>query len=103
MKLFSFFKTPGHRQFQYVPRFYDPDKEDLDARVRRAQLESQDGAEAMKSRISSGLRRQRGNMSARKRSVVKSNMIILGAVIILIFLVALLVNSYLPRILEYLD
>ena len=36
---FSFFKTPKHRVFNYTPRHYDPDKEELQERIRKAERE----------------------------------------------------------------
>ena len=35
----SFFKTQKHRVFNYTPRHYDPQKEELDERVRNAERE----------------------------------------------------------------
>jgi hypothetical protein len=35
----KFFHTPGTKQFGFRPRFYDPDKEDLDNRVERIKEE----------------------------------------------------------------
>jgi hypothetical protein len=31
----KFFHTPGTKQFGFRPRYYDPDKEDLDNRIER--------------------------------------------------------------------
>ncbi len=35
----KFFHTPGAKQFGFRPRYYDPDKEDLDNRVERIKEE----------------------------------------------------------------
>jgi len=57
MAIFSIFKTPKHQKYKYIPRFYDPDKEDLERRLEKAKKMRTDDPEGMKMRISSGLRR----------------------------------------------
>ena len=37
----SIFKTQKHKRFEYRPVFYNPDKEELDERVKRSQLEAE--------------------------------------------------------------
>lgn len=39
MSIFSPFRVPNHRRFNYRPRYYDPDKEELAARKARIQNE----------------------------------------------------------------
>ena len=34
-----FIKLPGHKQFNYSPRYYDPDKEEREDRIRRIKQE----------------------------------------------------------------
>ena len=34
-----FFKTPGHKQFNYNPRYWDPEKEELEERIRQIKQE----------------------------------------------------------------
>ena len=36
----SFFRTPKHRVFNYTPRHYDPDKEELHNRIRQAERDA---------------------------------------------------------------
>jgi hypothetical protein len=96
-----FFKQPKHQKFKYVPRFYDPDKEDLQQRLQKARQEQEHTPEAMKSRISSGLRSYRaGNGELRRKSVIKSNMVVVFIVIILIILTYFFIIHYLPKIFE---
>ncbi|CAG0907556.1 unnamed protein product, partial [Cyprideis torosa] len=57
MSIGRFFKVPRHRQFDYKPRFYDPDKEELEARLRRAKPLDDSDPEAVKARISGSFRR----------------------------------------------
>ena len=55
MARFSIFKTPKPQDFKYHPRYYDPAKEELRARIERATPgEKNQDAEAMKARIRAG-------------------------------------------------
>jgi hypothetical protein len=85
MKLPSIFKTPRHQQFRIQPRYYDPIKEEIDARVARIRGELQEdeagdldieNREYMKTRISSSFQRR-----ARGTGGVKDNTVILRLVI----------------------
>ena len=38
MRISGFIKLPKHRTFNYVPRYYDPEKEELEKVVRNAEL-----------------------------------------------------------------
>lgn len=38
MRISGFIKLPRHRTFNYVPRYYDPQKEELNTVVRNAEL-----------------------------------------------------------------
>ncbi len=102
MALFSFFKKPRHQKFEYKPRYWDPVKEDVEERVKLAKRESND-SEAVKSRISHGLRRSynfssRNNSRASKRSTIRL-FVIIG--ILLLFCYYFLV-VYLPKFEEFL-
>ena len=57
MARFGIFRTPKPQKFDYVPRYYDPEKEELKARLERYKpSEEQDqSTEAMKARIRAGL------------------------------------------------
>ena len=41
MALLTFFKQNRHKQFNYIPRYYDPQKEELEERIR--QIEAEEG------------------------------------------------------------
>ena len=102
MALFSFFKTPRHQKFEYKPRYWNPEKEDLEKRIGLAKRENND-PNAMKSRISHGLRRgynysSRNNSNASKKSTLRL-WIIIG--ILLLFSYYFLV-VYLPRFEQFL-
>ena len=36
---FSFFKVPEHKRFEYIPRYWNPEKEEREARMKRIQEE----------------------------------------------------------------
>ena len=40
MALGSIFKTQKHKRFEYKPVYFDPDKEDLNKRIKRAENEA---------------------------------------------------------------
>ncbi len=98
MALFSFFKTPRHQKFEYKPRYWNPEKEDLDKRIEMAKRENND-PNAMKSRISHGFRRSYNSSSRKKSNASKKSTIRLLVIIgiLLLFCYYFLV-VYLPRI-----
>ena len=104
---FRFFRTPKPQRFEYKPRFYDPEKEELMDRVRNAEQQGDFSAENMKSRISGGFRRKTGGYSTdrqfRSQQVKRSNYRLLIIVAFLIFMGYILFSSNLTslkRILE---
>ncbi|MEX2590946.1 MAG: hypothetical protein WD334_12135 [Chitinophagales bacterium] len=36
----AFFKAPKYQRFNFIPRYYDPDREEFEKRVRMAEMES---------------------------------------------------------------
>ncbi|RLD21203.1 MAG: hypothetical protein DRI69_04715 [Bacteroidetes bacterium] len=59
MALFNFFHTPQPQRYRYIPRFYDPDKEELEARIEQAKPGGPDdfSPEAVKVRMKAGFKR----------------------------------------------
>jgi len=97
----KFFKSrvPKHQRFEYTPRYYNPKKEDLERRVAAAKGNAGSNPEAMKGRISSGLRRSRNNNpELRRRTVYRSNMLLLAIIVVLVVILFTAVNVYLPQI-----
>lgn len=97
------FRTPKHSQFTYVPRYYDPQKEALRERIAEIEKEKSDDAEAMKQRISSGLRRGRGDASLRRRTVIKSNITVFVTLVVLVLLAIVAVYFYMPQLVDYIE
>lgn len=90
MALLRFFKPPPHQRYEYKPRFWDPEKEDLKDRLERASEEKKGDSEMMKSRISDHFSRRssKGGVAPgfRERQVASSNfrLVLVLAVIILL-------------------
>ena len=104
MGIFGFMRTPKPQQYKYVPRYWDPEKETRDERVRQMTGEQDASPEAIKGRISQGFRSRgriagRGQNQARRRS----NIILLMIVIGLLALAYVFIVSYLPQIVEALE
>jgi len=89
----GFGKRPKHRKFDYIPRFYDPEKEALEEAVNKYKGNMSD-ADKVKSRISSGLRqRYTGDDSYRRANVKKSNFRVLRIIVVLCFITYMILKS----------
>lgn len=92
--MFSMFKNVRHKKFDYVPRFYDPEKEELQARVSKYDKDQAQNTELVKDRIRSGFRsRVPNNQSIVKQATMKSNIRLLLIIGILVVLSVLLLQS----------
>ncbi len=106
MAMFRFFKLPRHRTFDYKPRYWDPEKEELEKRVKAVEKRNENDPEAMKARISRGLRKRGGGFTDQQfsnRQIRRSNYILLLVLVGLIILTFLFVTLYLPRIEQLFD
>lgn len=99
MRIPSFFKQPKHQRFEYLPRYYDPDKEELE-RKKKIYGEEEYAEQELKSRISAGFRSRssyaRSNQyqkQARRAGYLR--LLILAVLILLIFMY---IQAYLPEI-----
>ena len=103
-RLKFFFRPPNHQRFEYNPRYWDPNKEDLERRLRRVNKENDNAPEAIKARISSGFRK--GTTTDREKSSSyrrTSNLRLIVIVGFLILIAYLLIEIYLPRLLQLID
>ncbi len=82
----SFFKTGEPKRFNFTPRYYDEQKEDLDQRIR--QIESDMGIEHGEAYVPKIRKGQMGNYIRKKRRVQNKRANIRLVVIILLLLVA---------------
>lgn len=101
MAFFNFFKRPRHQQFDYKPRFYDPVREEREARIARLKMKGSD-TELAKSRISAGFqkRTKRGYAGVDTR---RSNLRLVAILVVLLFLTYYFIQKYLPQIIDLLD
>ncbi|MCB0734118.1 MAG: hypothetical protein H6608_09115 [Flavobacteriales bacterium] len=78
------FGRRANRRFQYRPRYYDPDKEDLDIRVSRAHMEStgEYNPEGFENRIRQGFQ-QRSTLYTSEYNVIRQGARIRTILIIL--------------------
>ena len=104
MALMSFFKRPQHQRFEYNPRYYDPKKEDLEARLRIARNAREGNPDAIKSRISSGLRKryskQKGSTGTK---LLRTNMLLIAIILILFGMTYVFLTIYLPEIVRLVE
>jgi len=100
MGLFNFNKKPNHNTFNYIPRHYDPKKEELKERL--GQYTDDQDPEAMKGRIKRGMRsKHRGDGSLRRAEVKKSNMRLAMIIIMLMILSYVFLQSdYITKFLQ---
>ncbi|MDH3651206.1 MAG: hypothetical protein OEQ53_16085 [Saprospiraceae bacterium] len=100
MAFFSFFKTPRHQKFRYVPRYYDPQKERLEKIVSEAKGENLSDTELAKARISNSFRKRNVKNAYSKKMTRRSNRLLVIIIIILFGLTYLLLTVYLPRFMQ---
>lgn len=104
MALLRFFRVPKHQRYEYKPRYWDPEKEELQERLERVKQIQGEGTEAMKARISSGLKRgYRGDQRLRKQRAMRSNLILIGVIVALLVLAYAMLTIYLPELVNAIE
>lgn len=104
MAFLRFFKVPKHQQFEYKPRYWDPKKEELQERLKRIELMKGGDTEAAKARIAGGFRRGYvTNKGSRKKQVLRSNLVLVGIILLLLLLSYMFLTVYLPEIAKSLE
>lgn len=99
MALFRFGKTVKHQRFNYIPRYYDPEKEERDARIKAARGMAGDDADAMKARIAKGFRdRNRSSHKSQRSTTKRSNLILIFTLVLLLYITYILLTRYMPVI-----
>jgi len=94
MGFFKFNKTAKHRRFDFIPRFYDADKEDLQNRLKKYDENSLDNTELAKNRIRSGLRtKYRVDEGYKKSERAKSNRVLFYVIISLVLITIIIWKS----------
>ncbi len=98
MSFLRFGKKIKNRTFDYIPKYYDQDKEELEKRLKRYKPQPGD-TELTKQRIRGGFRRKYNTKDEYvSRSQKRSNLILVATLIILIILTYVFLSEYLPRI-----
>jgi hypothetical protein len=104
MAFFKFGKTVKHQRFNYIPRFYDPVKEEREERMKAARGITDNDPEAMKRRIMRNFReKHRGPVKLQQNAARRSNLILVVVLISLLFLTYILLTRYLPVIERWLE
>ena len=106
MALLRFFKTPKHQRFGYIPRHWNPEREELLERVERAKRSGEGDTEAIKSRLKGGFRTRGGYMAtnnSRARQTARSNIILIIVIFGLIVVSYIAIEVYLPMIMKMLE
>ncbi len=103
----NLFKVPKHKRYEYTPRYFNPNKEELNKRVENAKVMAQNDPEGAKARIASRFKRGAGDTKTfelqRKKAVYRQNMLLVFLIIVLIFAAYFLVEFYVPDFLEKLE
>ncbi len=97
----SFFRMGSrikNRKFDYIPRYYDPVKEDLEQRVKGYNAKT-DATEIAKNRIRSNFRKSTRESHRYAQQVRKrSNYRLLGIIAFLILITFLFLSKFMPQI-----
>lgn len=103
----NLFRTPRHRKYDYIPRYYNPEKEALEARIKKAEVMAEDSIEGMKSRISGKMKFGGSNTqeyeSLRRKALRRSNFMLLAIIVILCILAFVGIELFLPTFLETIE
>jgi len=98
MGFLNFGKRIKNRSFDYIPRHYDPQKEELEERLKRYQTDAS-SPELTKERIRGSFRRNyRVKDEYTSRTQKRSNRILLGTLLILLLISYIFLTEYLPQI-----
>lgn len=98
-----FFKLPKHSTYDYKPRYYDPQKEELEERLKRIEDLKGGDVDAAKARIAGGFKRgfSKDHNRFRRKQVAQSNYILLATMITLGILTIYLLSRYMPEMASF--
>jgi len=102
MSIRNFMKVPKHQRFDYKPRFYDEEKEELESRVSR-HTDGIDRASAVKSGISRGFQRRSASGYSGGQEYSRSNKRLFIILIILVALTFVFIVNFLPQIVALIE
>ncbi len=101
MGFLNFGSRIKHRKFDYIPRYYDPAKEELEQRLKRYKREG-DEKELLKERIRGGFKRKYSTSSTTGAGAQR-NKILLLIIVILCALTYILLTKHLPLLIKLLE
>lgn len=97
MRLLRIFNTPKHQRFEYKPRHWNPQKEELHKRLEQIEKMKQKDPEALKARIAQNMRRGGWqDTRSRQKSVLRYNLFLAAIIACLAFLTYVFLVVYLP-------
>ena len=102
MRLFRFIRTPKPQRFEYKPRHWNPEKEDLERRVKAAQNRQDSSPGAMKDRITQNMRRSYRAGKQKSAFNLRYNLLLLGIIIVLLIASYYILTVYLPQMEDFL-
>lgn len=98
MAFLNFGKRIKNRKFEYVPRHYDQEKEELEKRLGRYKSAEGD-PELTKERIRGSFRKKyRFEDDYTSKSQKRSNRILFGTLVVLLLITYVFLTEYLPKI-----
>lgn len=83
----SIFKKPEHRRFDPIPRFYDPEKEYIEGKVKSAQSKKTDDYAYIKHNIRDGFRNNRAGFGTSRLNKKRGSNSTIRLIVILVLLV----------------
>ena len=98
------FRLPRNQQFNYKPRFWEQEKEELEQRVKQMQSDGEATPEEIKERISMRFKTRRGyspEVGYRDAQIKKSNMTLVGSIAALSFISYLILEGSFADMLRY--
>ena len=103
MGFLSFGKKIKNRKFDYIPRYYDPEKEQFEQRMKLYKRQGND-ADLAKEKIRGSFRRSyRVGGNYTNEASKRSNRILLMTIVFLLLLTFYFISEYLPRIIATLE
>ncbi len=98
------FRLPRNQQFNYKPRFWEQEKEELEQRVKQMQSDGEATPEEIKERISMRFKTRRGyspEVGYRDAQIKKSNMTLVASIAVLSFVSYLILEGSFADMLRY--
>lgn len=98
------FRLPRNQQFNYKPRFWEQEKEELEQRVKQMQSDGEATPEEIKERISMRFKTRRGyspEVGYRDAQIKKSNMTLVASIAVLSFISYLILEGSFADMLRY--